>query len=106
MRDKIPRFLPGNGISAGLPHWPFSCGMRSPTGSLQAAPLNGRGFCCLDNIRFASTGLAILEPRFVDVVSHPVPHFALSLPMQNFANNLGSKELSSGSSTRSPDYGE
>jgi len=30
-------------------------------------------------------GFAILEPRFVDVVSHPVPHVTLSLPMLNFA---------------------
>src|SRR6516164_2384729 len=49
MHDKIPRFLPGNGISAELLHWSFSCGTRSPTGFLQAAPPNGRAFCCLDN---------------------------------------------------------
>src|SRR5215467_5894257 len=34
--------------------------------------------------RFANAGLAILKPRFVHVVNHPGPHFALSLPMQNF----------------------
>src|SRR2546421_522556 len=49
MRDKIPRFFPGDGISAGLLQWPFSCGTRSPPGFLQAAPLNDRVFCCLDN---------------------------------------------------------
>src|SRR5215469_10634737 len=36
-------------------------------------------------LRFASAGLAILEPRFVDVVSHPGSPFALSLPGQNLA---------------------
>src|SRR5215469_2528408 len=50
MHDKIPRFFLGNGISAGLLHWPFSCGMRLPTGFLRAAPLNGRDFCFLGNI--------------------------------------------------------
>src|SRR6516162_7082538 len=49
MRDKIPRFLPGNGISAGLLRWPSSCGTRSPVGFLRAAPRNGRAVCCLDN---------------------------------------------------------
>src|ERR1700730_15580538 len=49
MRDKTPRFLPGDGISAGLLHWPSSCGTRSPAGFLRAAPPHGRVFCCLDN---------------------------------------------------------
>src|SRR6266853_3274117 len=49
MRDKTPRFFPGDGISAGLLHWPSSCGTRSPLGFLRAAPPNGRAFCCLDN---------------------------------------------------------
>src|SRR5215831_120688 len=50
MRDKIPRFFHGNGISAGLLHWTFSYGTRSPPGFLQAALRNGRDSCCPDNI--------------------------------------------------------
>src|SRR5215469_10634736 len=49
MHDKIPRFLLCNGISAGLLHRPFSCGTRSPTDFLRAAPQNGRAVCFLDN---------------------------------------------------------
>src|SRR5580692_24047 len=44
MRGKIPRFFPGGSISAGLLHWPSSCGMRSLVGFLRGAPPNGREF--------------------------------------------------------------
>src|ERR1700686_3653730 len=85
MRDKTPRFFPGDGISAGLLHWPSSCGMRSPPGFLRAALPNGRAFCCLDNTPVCERRFGNLKPCFVDVVNHPGPHLALSLLMQDFA---------------------
>jgi hypothetical protein len=42
-------------------------------------------FVVWTTFRFASAGLAILKPGFVDVVNHPGPHLALSLFMQDFA---------------------
>jgi hypothetical protein len=42
-------------------------------------------FVVWTTLRFASAGFAILEQGFVDVVHHPVPHLAFSLPMQDFA---------------------
>src|SRR5215469_7074689 len=42
-------------------------------------------FVVWTTLRFASAGLAILKSRFIDVVSHSGPRFALSLLMQKFA---------------------
>src|ERR1700676_4438293 len=42
-------------------------------------------FVVWTTLRFASADLAILKPGFIDVVNHPRPHLALSLPSQDFA---------------------